>query len=100
MNQSQNSNLMENVSQKVINQIKEIKNETKNTLRTQNLSKPQFKPHTKKIKKIKRKSHATIQSTLISRTEKTQQTFSMSKTQQNHNSNPNTKTYLCYSIIA
>jgi hypothetical protein len=27
MNQSQNPNLMENVSQKVINQIKEIKNE-------------------------------------------------------------------------
>ena len=43
MNQSQNPNLMENVSQKVINQIKEIKNEMKNTLRTQNPSKPQFK---------------------------------------------------------
>ena len=27
MNQSQNPNLMENVSQKVINQIKELKNE-------------------------------------------------------------------------
>ena len=51
MNQSQNPNIMENVSQKVINQIKEIKNETKNTLRTQNLSKPQFKPHTKKKNK-------------------------------------------------
>ena len=93
MNQSQNPNLMENVSQKVINQIKEIKNETKNTLRTQNLSKPQFKTPKKK------KFQATIQSTLISKTEKTQQTFSRSKTQQNHNSNSNTKTYLCYSII-
>ena len=90
MNQSQNPNLMENMSQKVINQIIEIKNVTK---------------HIKDSKPIKttiqkKKNHVTIQSTLISKIKKTQQTFSRFKTQQNHNSNPNTKTYLCYSIIA
>ena len=93
MNQSQNPNLMENVSQKVINQIIEIKNVTEHIKDSKPIKKPQFK------KKKKKKNHVTIQSTLISRIKKTQQTFSRSKTQQNHNSNPNTKTYLCYSII-
>ncbi len=91
MNQSQNPNLMENVSQKVINQIKEIKNETEHI--------KDSKPIKTTIQNTKKKVQATIQSTLISRTEKTQQTFSRSKTQQNHNSNSNAKTYLCYSII-
>ena len=93
MNQSQNPNLMENMSQKVINQIIENKNVTKHI--------KDSKPIKTTIqKKKKKKNHVTIQSTLISRTKKTQQTFSRSKAQQNHNSNPNTKTYLCYSIIA
>ena len=49
MNQSQNPNLMENVSQKVINQIIEIKNVTEHIKDSKPIKKPQFKKKKKKV---------------------------------------------------